>query len=153
MSINRMHFHRQCELLVSTHLPEKFVEIKEQEKLSVQFLPHFFTRASSWLHIIKFLQPWVVLCRWKRMPKIPEDALVSVNVKADFDIPNCNLVVCLSEINRLYERVRTWLHLNRKRKRLLLIYIFNSKRWCILSVLFMGLYYSPTSHRKDWPCK
>ncbi len=157
-----MHFHRQCELLIRTHLPEKLVKLREQEKLSVQFLskkvfldnqtvkfysqnlqtllllvsllsshwrrhhtkvvenfankilpfdyketpfyyestngpkpvhlvqflPHFFIHASSWLHIVKFPQPWGVLFRWKGMPKIPEDTLVSVNVKANFDIPN-----------------------------------------------------------------
>ncbi len=138
-----MHFRRQCLLLISTYLPEKLVEIKEQAKLSVQFLPHFFIRASSWLHIIKFLQPWVVLCRWKGMPEIPEDALVSVNVKADFDIPNWNLVVCLSEFNRLYERVRTWLHLNRKRKKVITyLYIQLTKMMALMSTINRAILFS-----------
>ncbi len=58
------------------------------------------------------------------MPKVPEDALVSVNVKADFDIPNGNFVVCLSEFNRLYERIRTWLQLNKKEENVI-VNIFN----------------------------
>ncbi len=150
--INRINFRRHCELLVRTHLPEKLVEIKEQEKLCVQFLPHFIIRVSSWLHEVKFLQPWVVLCRWKGMPQIPEDALVSVNVKADFDIPNGNFVVCLSEFDRLHERIRTWLQLNKKEENVL-VNIFNSQRWCPLSIPFMGPYYSLTSHWKNGPCK